>query len=343
MPFNEKFEQSQISWRQNHLPHCTGLGQYKGQERRHILPNEEWIENLWEGIQTSLPKYLACNDVHPHPGKNNLKSSWILAANLYFPFGQNEYGRQLLAGFLKLFLAPEIDVVDRMHLEFESEDESLKPKTLLGETGGSRGQHQTSPDIAFEIKTVSSRKGLILTENKLTERNFEQCSAYDPKPKGDRTLNPDSTRCLRVAELLANPDQQCHQHEWKRKYWNILTPDLIPLQLLPCCPAIYAYQLLRQQALAEGIAKTGQYEFVISSVAYDERNATLLQSLSKLGIKNFSEGWGRLFEGQARFKTFTHQQWCQWVVQNDSQHQWDDWLHYVVTRYDFIDRRSGPS
>ena len=42
------------------------------------------------------------------------------------------------------------------------------------------------------------------------------------------------------------------------------------LAALPQCPAANsAYQLFRQQALAEGIAQSGMYDLVVSNVAVD--------------------------------------------------------------------------
>ncbi len=54
---------------------------------------------------------------------------------------------------------------------------------------------------------------------------------------------------------------------------------------LRSCPAAHAgYQLFRQQALAEGIAGSGKYDLVVSSLAVDDRNNTLRECLKKTGI-----------------------------------------------------------
>lgn len=94
----------------------------------------------------SLSNYLDTNAVQKHGGAHNLKISWILCANLYFPF-QRDLPK--LAAFLAEHVATEIQTVDAVELEFAAFP-PLDPQTLLGEpdTGG-RGANQTSPDVAF--------------------------------------------------------------------------------------------------------------------------------------------------------------------------------------------------
>jgi hypothetical protein len=96
-----------------------------------------------------------------------------------------------------------------------------------------------------------------------------------------------------------------------------------------CCPAAYTgYQLFRQQALAEGIAASAKYDFVVSSATIDDRNEALKASLKSLG-------WESLFAGKARFSVFTHQNWVNWVRTHDASGEWTDWLRYVEQRYGF--------
>ena len=86
--------------------------------------------------------------------------------------------------------------------------------------------------------------------------------------------------------------------------------------------------------MAEGIAASGEYEFVISCVAVDERNDTLDSSLKRTGIAKLTD-WGNLFNGKARFSVFTHQQWVNWVRTHDADGEWQHWLAYVESRYDY--------
>ena len=104
------------------------------------------------------------------------------------------------------------------------------------------------------------------------------------------------------------------------------------LSKLAHCPAAHAgYQLFRQQALAEGIAGSGTYDFVISRVGVDERNETLDSSLKRTGIAKLTD-WGSLYRGKARFSVFSHQQW---VRTHDAGERWLDWLGYVESRYGY--------
>jgi hypothetical protein len=80
-------------------------------------------------------------------------------------------GHLLLAGFPCARVSPHIRAVVGVELE-HAEPAPLDPQTLLGEPGsGKRGANQTSSDVAFIVTTERGR-GLILTENKLSEHHF---------------------------------------------------------------------------------------------------------------------------------------------------------------------------
>ena len=92
------------------------------------------------------------------------------------------------------------------------------------------------------------------------------------------------------------------------------------------------FQLLRQQALAEGIAKSGRYDLAMSVVAVDERNDEAEAALRRSEIAGLRQ-WGQLFKGRARFAAFTHQEWVGWVQEHDTERKWSNWLGYVRSRY----------
>ena len=120
-----------------------------------------------------------------------------------------------------------------------------------------------------------------------------------------------------------------------RKYWEYLKLTPYALDKLKCCPAANSgYQLFRQHSLAEALAKKSKYEFVFSCVAYDDRNRILIECLKSSGIKDFTAEWGLLFDGTAKFTTFTHQNWVKWVEQHDKG-SWGKWLDYIKGRYEF--------
>lgn len=332
-PFDRWLERRQVAWRTKHV--ATQLeGAHAGRPRPWILPDNAWEQGLWPGIRSgtanSLPDYLEGSRVQRHTGSNNLKSSWIMCANLYFPFRATEESRGLIATFLRERVAKQILSVVGLELEF-AEKEALHPAALLGEAGGARGSGQTSPDVAF---VVNGGKGLVLTESKLGEHSFYSCSARTRTGTEKRPANPDPRRCENALVVLDNPASQCHQVIWGRKYWETLgsVANREAWSALYCCPAAHAgYQLFRQQALAEGIASSGKYDLVISCVAMDERNEILAQSLRKTGVARIND-WSHLFQGRARFAVFTHQQWVAWVRTNDDG-AWAEWLSWVEARY----------
>ena len=341
--FDDQMRNHQVAWRSipgNHV--CSELGSQNGLTRPWILPSDKWEQSLWPGIRTgsanSLSDYLFYIKIQPHQGKHNLNSSWVQCANLYFPFGATPEGKELLSGFLREHVSPDVQTVDELHLEYEEKDEDLKPARLLGEPGGMRGSGQTSPDLAFH---VNGRTGLILIENKFTEHSFYGCSARRTTDSESRPGNPDPTRCLNLAAVLADPQSRCHQcHlKWGRKYWDILrsVANTDALTRLKCCPAAHAgCQLFRQQALAQGIANS-KYDQVFSCVALDARNETLRTCLSSTGLPDLETGWSSLFNNSSKvqFKVFTHQAWVAWVKAHAAPSVWQPWLDYVTTRYGY--------
>ena len=300
-----------------------------------VLPN--WVDGLWDGIQgdgpESLKHYLCENKIIPHSGVHNLLSSWVLCANLYFPF---RHDLDLMGRFLKQTVFPEIAALTGIELEYVA-DSPYDTKTLLGEPRGNRGNYQTSPDIAFIFTTTDGGPGVILTENKFVEYSFYPCSGRQKKYK-----NPYPQRCLDINAVLANPLGQCHLLNWRegkrenRRYWNYTKVDEHGRESLKHCPAAFAgYQLFRQQALAEAFIESGKFPKVISCVAFDGRNETLIGCLKNTGINRFQE-WGTFFGGKSRFSFFTHQQWVQWVGDNDQNNRWKSWLDYIINRYGLL-------
>jgi hypothetical protein len=299
-----------------------------------VLPRWAWHEGLWPPLRGdgpgSLRAYLHARRVTPHSGCHNLKSSWVSGVNLYFPFGQSEAGRALLAGFLAHAVDGRVESVDALDLEW-SGDRELSPRTLLGEMGGRRGQGQTSPDVAL---IVNQGEGLLLVENKLTETGFGACTARTRSGSVVRPGHPDPARCNNAGALVADPGL-CHHVALGRQYWRWLhdVVDAGAFARLARCPASTAgYQLFRQQALAEALARPGRYRFVASGVALDGRNDRLAGSLASSGVPDVS-GWGGLFHGRASFAVFTHQQWAAWVRSHDPRGDWRDWSDWIARRY----------
>jgi len=54
-----------------------------------------------------------------------------------------------------------------------------------------------------------------------------------------------------------------------------------------------------------------------------------------LAYSEWLSGWGFVFEGKAMFKTWTHQEWIQFVRENQLNGEFDDWLEYLNKRYGY--------
>jgi hypothetical protein len=333
---NGYMSEYQVKWRKDHIA-TQEWGLWMGKPYPWILPYRLWEEGLWPGIRSSsacsLPAYVHDHRIHMHSGVHNLKSSWVLCANLYFPFGASEQGRSLLAGFLRENLCDTIRSVEGVELEYAGSG-ALHPSALLGELGGSQGAGQTSPDVAF---LVNGERGLVLTEVKFVEHSFYPCSGHSQQARLGREVNPKPHRCDDALAVLEGYKSLCHQVTWGRKYWDHLAPviDRERMSSLHCCPAARTgYQLFRQQALAGGIAGSSRYDPVISCVAMDERDDTLQHCLRSTGISDVRD-WGKLFRDKARFALFSHKQWVAWVRAHNVGGDWADWLSYVESRYGY--------
>ncbi len=339
--FDKQAECHQISWRRRHKLLQGKLGWQNGVQREHILPAAEWIAGVWQPIRNELKQYILVSRIQPNAGKHNLKSSWTQCANLFFPFRSHPQMTSSLQGFLTQELGLKVTHIEDLELEYAAPGK-LEPKRLLGELGGSKGSGQTSPDIAIIFGCADSKSGIYLIENKYTEHSFYDCSGAKKTPSrahSERGLpgNPKPDRCYDAIEVLANPEGMCQQQTWGRKYWDLLKDSIDQKVLRACshCPALVSgYQLFRQQALAQGIAKNGLFDYVISGVAYDYRNTTLINCLRGIGMDDFTSGWPQLFKSDVRFHCFTHQDLVSYIKQSN-ENICQKWTKYVTGRYDY--------
>lgn len=335
--FRDAMYAEQMAWKVRHLPHVREAGWWMGRPYDHILPLRASAENLWPGLRDGgvrpLERWLAAHDVQPHKGRDNLLSSWTLCANLYFPFGASPGARAVLAGFLRAQTGLPVARVRAVELEYAL-PAPHDPGTLLGEQDGKRGANQTSPDVAFEVTLDDGREALVLTEVKFVEHSFYDCSGCKALPAAERRVS-----CWDLAHVLADPVARCaHAATRGRRYWDHLSGPLSaadPAARTRRCPAANGgYQLFRQQALAEALARTTDLAATVSSVACDARNAGLLASVP--GLADLRRGWGPMFAGRASFTVWSHQAWFRWVAGAGHAPTWAaDWLAWVGDRYGF--------
>jgi hypothetical protein len=304
-----------------------------------LLPAERWEENLWPGIRsTSADPLSSClqtaNGNRPRTEElRDLKSSWILCANLYFPF---RHERELFLHFFRRHLAPDIAAVESVECCY-ADPVVCDPSKVLGEPAAYSGlQGPTLPDLGIHIRLQSGGKGLVLTDCMYAEPSFSECTGRR-KTSG----NPHPEACLNFSSLYPDLMELCWQMNWandhrrNRRYWEQIHLSPHGEETLRQCPAAGGYQLFRMQALAEAFAwRRNKYERVFLGVAYDTRNRELVHSLQRIGVNDFTVDWEPLFEGKSTFRTWTHQQWVAWIREQDTTGRWRDWSDYVQARYD---------
>ncbi len=338
-------EVQQVRWRKKNKVLLGQNGKQNGVMKEWILPPDKWLSGTWDDthLQNLLVHYLEGEQIQAHQGRHNLKSSWTQCANFFFPFRYHPHMKNMLASFLRRELNLDVSTINAIELEYAAPGK-LAPEHLLGESGGNRGSGQTSPDVAILFSCDDGKCGIYLVENKYTEHHFYSCSASKKTLSAEHRLrglepNPSPEHCRNVRELVSDFTSNCHQVSWGRKYWAILNESLDSntLQVLPYCPAMNdGYQLLRQQALAQGIADAGLFDYVFSGVAYDERNRELVGCLSDLELTDFTRDWPRLFNSSSkvRFHCFTHQKLVSWVMRSRSDYI-REWGKYICQRYGY--------
>jgi hypothetical protein len=341
IPFDKQAESYQVGWRRRRRLAEDKWGWQNGVQREHILPARQWLLGVWPPIRNTLNEYIHASKIQPNAGKHNLKSSWTQCANFFFPFRSEPRMAAVLTGFLAQQLGVKVAHIESLELEYAAPG-NLEPKRLLGELGGKRGSNQTSPDVAILFGCEDGKSGIYLIENKYTEHSFYDCSGAQKildKTHSERGLppDPDPNRCCNAIQVLKNPEEVCQQQTWGRKYWSVLRDTANGALLQQCghCPALAGgYQLFRQQALAKGIANSGLFDCVISGVAYDSRNTSLITCLRSIGLDNFASGWRRLFNTNVRFHCFTHQDFVSYARQSNDKFC-QKWAEYIIERYDY--------
>lgn len=325
MTYESDVKAAQIRWRKRHLPGVIGWGAWANKHYEHILPWEDRFFGLWPGIRSDVLGYLEEGLISPHPSWHHLNSSWTLAANAFFPFRSCQGGQELLASFLAAHVAPEIVGVSEIELEFQ-DPPPFDQESLLGETGGRRGQGQTSPDVGVKVTDETGARGVVLFEVKYKESDFEDCSQYKKLEGGERSA------CHGLRSLIADPGR-CPFTESGRRYIPILRAALSAGMRgsadRPCPAANGGYQLARQQALAEALVAAGAYGFAISTVIVPMAN----NPIHRIDQTSTLSDWGSIFDGQSRFVTVHFEDLLGYVESTDGPAWTAEWVDYMRSRY----------
>jgi hypothetical protein len=267
-------------------------------EYQHILPINQWKQNLWEGIQESAVEHFRKNRIEWHDQKDNLLSSQIACVNLFFPLRDYKY---LLAGFLKKLYPTLLNVTD---IDFEYIGPSHK--NYFNESGG-RGYSRTSSDVSIEWMNDNNEHNILLIEFKFTESSFGGCG------KGD---NKHQERCLQAEKIVSSPEL-CYRTEVKRPYWDMILAMDSPinknvLSKRGTCPFKNDfYQLMRNQLFTKCLTDDKDAGFASAefAICYDARNTKLLNLRETFdGEINPLKAWKLFLKDSNSFKHFTIQQ-----------------------------------
>lgn len=276
----------------------TAQGKWRGKEYPHILPEDKWDLNLWDGIRKEAQFYFNDNNIGWHKDKHNLLSSQIMCANIFFPLKQH-------LDVLKPWLSNHFhDVGNVVDLDFEYI--GPKGKNYFNENGG-RGQNRTSSDVSITWLDSAKRKNMLLLEFKFTESAFGECGKQN---------NPDRSRCLSSEKVVNSPQTQCYRTEVGRTYWDIILRNDSPfrretLTTEKYCPFRYDfYQLMRNQLLAHCIQLDREAGFnrVEFGVIYHADNDKLLRMSHPFdGERNPLMAWTSMLKNPDSFNSLTVQ------------------------------------
>src|SRR5690554_6329595 len=130
--FNESQRQSQINWCKANISYSE-RGSHNGKTYEYIIPNDKWLDTVFPVIQNELNIYIEEKGIIKHTGVNNLMSSWVLSANLYFFVRSSKNFNSLMLKFLKQKVSDTITEILDVHFEFAFDDgNALHPSNLLG-------------------------------------------------------------------------------------------------------------------------------------------------------------------------------------------------------------------
>jgi hypothetical protein len=305
-------------------------GTYRGHRYPHLLPQNSWVLNLWEGACYKAVKHFAQSQISWHDQKHNLLSSQIFCVNLFFPLREH---LDILRLWLSSHLAEVREIID-LDFEYIGPDDPQDPsgyRNYLNEPG-SRGQNRTSADVAITWHDDKGGTNLLLLEFKFTEPNFGECSKQG---------NPDQNRCLSSREIVGSPRTQCYRAQVGRPYWDIILGSDSPLRqdLLTAeafCPFRYDfYQLMRNQLLVHCIQRDSEanYDKVEFGVMYHADNEMLMHMRRPFDKeKDPLKAWQKLLRDPDTFHSFKIQELLK-TIEPKLPGDLVDWRRYLKEKY----------
>ena len=164
--------------------HFKGLknGIWKGNKKQypHILPEDNWFDNLLPQYKTELKDYISKQNVKLHPAFHHLNSSQAMCLNMFYPLIQ-EKKLDLIIKALKL----NSDSVDYNSVCFEKESMIEKGKRYRPTSFDFYFMTNNGKEIHFEIKYTEQGFGKAKRDNQHFDKYEsiykKHCSAINPK------------------------------------------------------------------------------------------------------------------------------------------------------------------
>lgn len=260
-----------------------------------------------------------------HRWARSLLSSQCFAVNLFAPLVE----KPMLAKRVLQVLLPHrtIEKDDEVSVVFEH-----TPKGAREWLGEVKTHQPTQVDVVFTIQRFKTHIGYLLLEVKFTEQGFGVCRGA-VKSTGAKPGNPDSSRCLNLQSILAQPKEMCWmagEKENGRHYWDYMQAPDAPFNfpINGPCPFRSLYQLMRNEVLALALVKNASAEWAEFGVCIHHGNAQVRQLSEPIaGHTDALRAFGQLLPRQkileidplnvlrtAREHDASLSEWADWMI-----------------------------
>ncbi len=194
-----------------------------------------------------------------HRYVNHVRSSQAFALNLFAAL--DETARIRLATLAGI---PDVDAVSEVVFELEDPMDRLGEATIAS-------PHRTQVDVAVTCTATTGVRTLLLIEVKLSELDFNHCSAYEAKGndrhdvcRSNGPFGGDTNACFQLRN---------HDREQRRTYDLQLGPT--PTTGLGCTFRLGANQPMRNVALGRALVASGEADAIVHALAAPRANKTI--------------------------------------------------------------------
>jgi len=321
--FAERMKEHQIAWaNKNGLNHL--LEPRNNSQPSWVLKREHKTRNLHD---STWWQYIRGRE---HKWARSLLSSQCFAVNVFGPLAE----KPILAKRVLEKLLPHrtLERDDEVSVLFEHTPNGTRE--WLGETKTSQ---PTQVDVFFTVTRRERPIGYLLVEVKYKEPEFGSCRGAVPLTPG-KPGNPDSSRCLNLQSVLANPKQMCWMAEPGngRHYWDFMLSAATPFTFTSAvaCPFRQSlYQLMRNQVLAFALVQNISADWAEFGVCLHPGNTRVRQlSDAVLGHTDALEAFNAILPNKTKIIEILPSTIIELARENDpALSEWADWMR---SRYD---------